>query len=154
MFLCLLWGLHPLWLSADGVTPLQSNVDALLAIPEPSSAAQVASFLGMTAYYLKFLPHYSSTTAALWRLLRKDEPWVWSQACSDAVHALKVQLTIAPVLAHFDISSPTLMTCDASATAIGAVLSQTQQSVEKPVTFASRALNQTEERYSWGNVKH
>ncbi|KAL0148064.1 hypothetical protein M9458_056604 [Cirrhinus mrigala] len=125
-------------LSADGVTPLRSNIDAILAIPEPSSAAQVASFLGMTGYYLKFLPHYSATTAPLRRLLRKDEPWVWTQACSDAVRALKVQLTTAPVLAHFDISSPTWVTCDASATAIGAVLSQTQRGVEKPIAFASR----------------
>ncbi len=131
-------------LSADGVTPLQSNVDARLAIPEPSSAVQVASF------YMKFLPHYSATTAPLRRLLRKDEPWVWSQACSDAVRALKVQLTTAPVLAHFDISSPTWVTCDASATAIGAVLSQTQCGIEKPIAFASRALNQTEQRYSVG----
>ncbi|KAG1940200.1 retrotransposable element [Pimephales promelas] len=137
-------------LSADGVTPLQSNVDAILAIPEPSSAAQVASFLGMTGYYLKFLPHYSATTAPLRHLLRKDEPWIWSQACSEAVQALKVQLTTAPVLAHFDISSPTMVTCDASATAIGAVLSQTQQGVEKPIAFASRALNQTEQRYLVG----
>ncbi|KAL0148283.1 hypothetical protein M9458_056429 [Cirrhinus mrigala] len=137
-------------LSADGVTPLRSNIDAILAIPEPSSAAQVASFLGMTGYYLKFLPHYSATTAPLRRLLRKDEPWVWTQACSDAVRGLKVQLTTAPVLAHFDISSPTWVTCDASATAIGAVLSQTQRGVEKPIAFASRALNQTEQRYSVG----
>lgn len=98
-------------LSADGVTPLQSNVDVIPAIPEPSSAAQVASLFGMTAYYLKLLPHYYFTTAPLRHLLRKDESWVWSQACSDAVHALKVQLTTAPVLAHFDISSPTLVTC-------------------------------------------
>ncbi len=62
---------------------------------------------------------------------------VWSQACSDAVRALKMQLTTAPVLAHFGISSPTWVTCDASATAIGAVLSQTQWGIEKPFTFAS-----------------
>ncbi|RXN17684.1 putative protein K02A2.6-like protein [Labeo rohita] len=132
---------------ADGVTPLRSNIDAILAISKPSSAAQVTSFLGMTGYYLKFLPHYSATTVPLRRLLRKDEPWVWSQACSDAVRALKVQLTTAPVLAHFDISSPTWVTCDVSATAIGTVLSQTQRGVEKPIAFASRALNQTEQRF-------
>ena len=137
-------------LSAGGITPLQSNVDAIQAIPDPSSAAQVASLLGMAGYYLKFLPQYSDTTAPLRRLLRKDEPWVWSQACSDAVRALKMQLVSPPVLAHFDIASPTLVTCDASSVAIGAVLSQIQNGVERPVAFASRALNQTEQRYSVG----
>lgn len=136
--------------SADGISPLQSNVEAILAIPEPSSATQLASFLGMTGYYLKFLPHYSATTAPLRRLLHKEEPWVWTQGCSDAVRTLKTQLTTAPVLAHFDIASPTLVTCDASATAIGAVLSQVQNGVEKPIAFASRALSPTEQRYSVG----
>lgn len=136
--------------SAKGISPLHSNVEAILAIPEPTSAAQLASFLGMTGYYLKFLPHYSAITAPLRQLLRREEPWVWSPECSDAVHTLKTQLTTTPVLAHFDIASPTFVTCDASATAIGAVLSQVQAGVEKPIAFASRALSPTEQRYSVG----
>lgn len=52
-------------LTASGITPLQSNVDAIQAIPKPSSATQVASFLVMTAYYLKFLPQYSAGTILL-----------------------------------------------------------------------------------------
>lgn len=62
-------------LSAKGITPLLSNVDAIHRIPEPTSASQVASFLGMTAYYLRFLPHYSQTTAPLCHLLKKEELW-------------------------------------------------------------------------------
>src|SRR4029434_6139359 len=38
----------------------------------PSSPAQIASFLGMTSYYLRFLPQYSSTTAPLRLLPKKD----------------------------------------------------------------------------------
>ena len=137
-------------LSTTGITPLQSNVDAILAIPDPTSPAELSSLLGMTGYYLKFLPQYSDTTAPLRQLLRKDVPWVWSRTCSDAVRALKFQLTSPPVLAHFDIASPTLVTCDASSVAIGAVLSQIQNGVERPIAFASRALTQTEQRYSVG----
>uniref|UniRef100_W5MST9 ribonuclease H n=1 Tax=Lepisosteus oculatus TaxID=7918 RepID=W5MST9_LEPOC len=51
-------------LIAAGLTLLQSN------IKEPTMPAQVASFLGMTAYYLWFLPHYSATTAQLQQLLQ------------------------------------------------------------------------------------
>jgi len=39
-------------LSARGIAPLQTNIDAIHRIPEPTSASQVASFLGMMAYYL------------------------------------------------------------------------------------------------------
>ena len=53
-------------------------IEAVLRIPRPTSATQVASFLGMTAYYLWFLPHYSQTTAPLCQLLKKDKPWAWT----------------------------------------------------------------------------
>ena len=51
-------------LTSDSLSPLQSDVDAVLRLPEPPCPAQLSSFLGMTAYYLRFLPHYSETTAA------------------------------------------------------------------------------------------
>lgn len=137
-------------LNAKGLRPLQCNVDAVLRLPEPSCPAQVASLLGMTAYYLRFLPQYSATTAPLRELLKKEAPWVWTPACSDAVQQLKVQLTSPPVLAHFDLASPTLVTCDASSTALGAVLSQVHDGVERPIAFASRALTSAEQKYSVG----
>lgn len=137
-------------LSAEGLSPLHSNVDAVQRLPEPTSPAQVASFLGMTAYYLRFLPQYSTTTAPLRELLKKDVPWVWTHACSAAIQQLKAQLTSPPVLAHFDLSSPTILTCDASNIAVGAVLSQLHRGTERPIAFASRALSPAEQKYSVG----
>ena len=74
-------------LSARGIAPLQSNVDAIHKIPELTSPSQVASFLGMTAYYLWFLPHYSLIAAPLRQLLKKEEPWDWTAACSGSANA-------------------------------------------------------------------
>ncbi|KAL0150690.1 hypothetical protein M9458_053994, partial [Cirrhinus mrigala] len=123
-------------LSEQGISPLQSNIEAIQSIPEPTSPAQVASFLGMTGYYLKFLLRYSNTTAPLCQLLRKDEPWVWTQECTEAVHNLKAQLTSPPILSHFSTSCKTMVTCDASATAIGAVLSQEQNGPNRAMIFS------------------
>uniref|UniRef100_A0AAY4BIC4 ribonuclease H n=1 Tax=Denticeps clupeoides TaxID=299321 RepID=A0AAY4BIC4_9TELE len=137
-------------LSGEGITPLNSNVEAVLRLPEPSSPAQLASFLGMTAYYLRFLPQYSATTAPLRALLKTGAPWAWSSACSSAIRQLKAQLTSPPVLAHFDLSCPTFLTCDASGVALGAVLSQCQHGSERPIAFASRSLTPAEQKYSVG----
>ncbi|KAL0166469.1 hypothetical protein M9458_038313, partial [Cirrhinus mrigala] len=133
-----------------GISPLQSNVETIQSIPEPISPAQVASFLGMTGYYLKFLPQYSTTTAPLRQLLQKDVPWVWTQEGTEVVHNLKAQLTSPPIMSHFSTSCKTMVTCNASATSIGTVLSQEQNGVKRPIAFASRALNPTEQRYSVG----
>ena len=63
---------------------------------------------------------------------------------------LKAQLIAPPVLAHFHPSSPALLTCDASNYAVGAVLSQLHNGMERPIAFASRALNSAEQKYSVG----
>ncbi|KAF7655440.1 hypothetical protein LDENG_00056040, partial [Lucifuga dentata] len=104
----------------------------------------------MTAYYLCFLPQYSVTTAPLRELLKKDAPWTWTPTCSAAVHQLKAQLTSPPVLAHFDLSSLTLLTCDASNTAVGVVLSQIQHGIEHPIAFTSQSLTPAKQKYSMG----
>lgn len=62
-------------LTPEGLSPLHSNVEAIQRLLMPSSPAQLASFLGMTAYYLRFLPQYSAITAPLRLLLKKDAPW-------------------------------------------------------------------------------
>lgn len=59
-------------LTADGLGPLHWNTDAMLRLPEPFCPAQLSSFLGMTAYYLRFLLRFSDTTAPLRVLLGLD----------------------------------------------------------------------------------
>ncbi len=134
--------------SSSGIAPLQSNVEAILNLQVPTSAGQLASFLGMTAYYLRFLPQYSEITSPLQQLLKHNTPW--TADCEQAIRRLTHLLTSPPTLAHFDLSSPTLVTCDASAVAVGAVLSQLHDGIERPIAFASRALSSAEQKYSVG----
>jgi len=104
----------------------------------------------MTAYYLSFLPQYSATTSPLNQLLKKEAPWVCTTDCQEAVCQLKRRLTTAPILTHLYLTSPTLITCDASATVFGAILSHLQNGMEKPIAFSSRALSPTEQKYLVG----
>ncbi len=137
-------------LSEKGIAPIMSHTEAILSLPDPQSPSQLSSFLGMAAYYLRFMPHYSDSTAPLRRLLRKDVTWDWTPACHEAVRIIKRQLTSPPTLTHFSLIAPTMVTCDASGVALGAVLSQTQEGGERPVAFASRALTPAEQKYSVG----
>ncbi|KAJ8346437.1 hypothetical protein SKAU_G00278380 [Synaphobranchus kaupii] len=111
--------------------------------------SKVFSKLDLHQGYLQVPLHPASRDLTVF--VGKDEPWGWSPACAEAFCTLKAQLTTPPVLAHFNLSSSTLLTCDASAAAVGVVLSQVQDGVERPVTFASRALTPTEQRYSEGS---
>ena len=61
---------------------------------------EVRSFLGLTGYYRKFIPNYSSVTSPLTDLTRKCMPnlVVWSPECAAAFEKLKCLLCSAPVL--------------------------------------------------------
>jgi len=61
---------------------------------------------------------------------------------------LKKMISEQPVLAHFDMEATTVISCDASGTAVGACLSQVKCGVKWPVAFASRALSEAERKYS------
>jgi hypothetical protein len=64
------------------------------------------------------------------------------------VRGIEAALTSEPVLVHFDTAAETVVDCDASQTALGCVLLQVQDGVERPVAFASRVLNEHELGYS------
>ncbi len=132
--------------SAQGITPLKSNVEAIQQVTQPSNVTELASFLGATHYYLRFIPSYAEVTTPLRKLLKQGE-WNWSKECQAAFEKLKELVTSAPTLAHFDIDMPIYVTCDASGNALGAVLSPIQDSMERPVAFTSRALSEAEKKY-------
>ena len=137
-------------ISTQGVRPLQSNVEALLAIEKPTNIKDVHSFLSTAAYYMKFVPHFAEITEPLRVMLKKDATFDWTQACQEAFDKVKQEITSDRVLAHFDPYAQTIVSTDASGIALGAVLSQIQYGIEVPIAFASRALQPAERAYSVG----
>ncbi len=136
--------------SAQGMTPLESNVEAVQRVTQPINMTELASFLWATNYYLRSIPSYAEVTTPLRRLLKQGAEWNWSKECQAAFEKLKELVTSAPTLAHFDIGTPIYVICDASGNALGAVLSQIQDGMERPVASASRALSEAEKKYAVG----
>ncbi|PAA89168.1 hypothetical protein BOX15_Mlig023350g2, partial [Macrostomum lignano] len=135
--------------SASGLRPMQSNVDAIEQVPEPKSAEAVAAFLGMVKFYANFLQNLSDVAEPLLRLLRKDVPWDWSADCQKAFTTLKKMVLAPTCLRFFSPDEKIIVACDSSAHALGAVLLQEDGAgVRRPVAFASRTLSATERKYS------
>ena len=78
------------------------------------------------------------------RLQKSDTVWAWEFKQQAAFEKTKTALTTLPVLAYFDKDKDHIIQTDASKTGLGAVLLQEGQ----PVVYASRALTDTECRYS------
>ena len=137
-------------LTDKGFKPLDDKVAAINQFPSPKTDDDIRSFLGMAGYYRQYIPNFSSISKPLTNLLKKNNPFVWSEACEKAFQELKTLLSSAPVLIYPNFHSTFFVETDASNQGIGAVLSQKDEETGKlkPIAFASRLLKDAEENYS------
>ena len=136
-------------ISANGISPQGSKVEAVLQFPVPTNVTAVRNFLGLAGYYRRFVSGFSVIASPLFDLLKKDRPFVWTDDCQVALDTLKVKLTSSPVLMFPRLDEAFYLATDASGTGLGAVLFQKgEKGEERVVAYASRALNAAERGYS------
>ncbi|XP_064463655.1 uncharacterized protein K02A2.6-like [Ornithodoros turicata] len=135
--------------NAEGVRPSHSKIQAIADAPPPTNKAQLQSFLGMLAFYCKFIKDRATIAESLHRLLDAEAPWRWEEKHQRAFDELKGRLLSAPVLQHYDEKKPLFLSCDASPYGLGAVLAQPDDhGNEAPIAFASRTLGKAERNYA------
>ncbi|SJL05182.1 related to TY3B TY3B protein [Armillaria ostoyae] len=114
--------------------------------PTPTKKKELQSFLGFMNFYRKFIKNYSKVIRALTQLTGKAE-WMWGAAQNQAFQQLKKQMAEDVILAIPNKTGHFCIEADASNGAVGAVLSQEQEGVWRPVAFMSKALSTTERNY-------
>ena len=132
----------------EGLHPTSEKVRAVKDAPCPQNVEQLKAYLGLLSYYSRFLSNMAATAAPLYKLLKADEPWMWTDEQEQAFKATKDLLCKAPCLSHFDARCPVVVAADASPYGLGAVLSIVTREGEKPVAYASRSLSKAERNYS------
>ena len=136
-------------LNKDGVHSDNEKVEAIQKFRRPRNVGDERRFLRMYNHLSKFAPHLSHTTKPLRELLRKGNHWVWGEPQQTAFQEVKEILTTSPVLSLFDPERETVVSADSSSFGLGAVLLQKQPNEElKPISYVSRSLTPTEQRYA------
>ena len=130
--------------TAEGLKPDPEKVRAIDDMTRPTDVEGVQRINGFVNYLAKFLPKLSDVTEPIRQLTRKNVPWNWSESQENAFQEMKSLVKKAPVLAYFDNEKTVHIQSDASERGLGAALLQNG----KPVSFASRALTDTETRYA------
>lgn len=133
----------------EGVRANPDTVKKVLDWPLPRTEKQIKQFLGLAGYYRRFVKDYSKLTRPMSRYTKKDIPLDMNDSeYNEAFLHLKQIIASDQILAYPDFSFPFILTTDASDHALGAVLSQVQSGIERPIAFASRTLNSCESRYA------
>ena len=124
-------------------------MSAVLEFPVPTSVKELKQFLVLTNYYRKFIYNYASIAEPLQKLPKgKKKLLQWTTGCQHAFDTLKSKLTTSPILGYPDFTCPFILHSDASASAIGAVLSQLQKGQEFDISYWSHQLTKAESNYS------
>lgn len=136
-------------INKNGCKQDPTKIKAITQIPLPTDKTQLQAFFGLINYYRKFIPNLSTIQAPLTNLLKKNVKFNFDNNCKKAFEQIKKEIISDRILKHFNTKLPIILTCDASAYGLGAILSQlNDKQQEHPIAFASRTLNTAERNYS------
>ena len=130
--------------TADGLRPDDSKVQAIVNMPPPDGKPALRRLLGLVKYLAQYIPHESDITQPLRSLLKEDVQWQWMPEHEEALQKIRDVLSSQPLLRFYDVQKPVTIQADASSSGLGACLLQENQ----PVAYASRALTSAEKNYS------
>ncbi|XP_075475898.1 uncharacterized protein LOC142515052 [Primulina tabacum] len=122
--------------SENGIEVDKAKMEVIKNLPPPSSIKGIRSFLGHAGFYMRFIKDFSKIAKPLSSLLMKDAEFNFDSTCLHAFEILKESLVTAPVLTVPDWELPFEVMCDASDTAVGAVLGQRKNKELLAIVFA------------------
>ena len=133
----------------DGLKPSSDKVRAIKECGVPESKEAVRSFLGMAGYLDSFINNYAAIAAPLYQLTRKETKFHWGKEEDEAFKKIQDSISKEKTMAFFDPSRPIILRTEASFNeGLSAALLQKTDKGIQPVHFISRAMTETEKRYS------
>ncbi|GMF48279.1 unnamed protein product [Phytophthora fragariaefolia] len=135
----------------NGVRMDPDKVQTIKDWPVPRTQEDLHSFLGLTGYVQCFCPEYASPAATMFALLKKKHKRNAKIHLSDEqlknFRELKRSLCNPPVLHLPDFSQPMHLRTDASKFAVGGVLVEVVDGVERPIAYTSRKMKAADLNY-------
>ena len=161
-------------ISENGYRPDPEDTAALDKFnTPPKNVGELRSLLGFIGYYRCYVKDFSIQVKPLYDLLKKREeekgvkgmkgkksstkkggqrhdskdPIEWKETHQNILDKIITHLKSPEVIAYPEFEKPFFMTCDASNQGLGAVLYQTQEGVDRVISYASRTLSDAEKNY-------
>ncbi len=132
----------------NGIEPQSNRTQAIQSIKTPTNISELRSFLGVCNYSRQFIENYADIARPLTSLLKKDEPFVWTETQDTAMGQLKQRLCSAPCLAYPDPGKEFYLDAGFSNHCLSAGLYQLHDKDKRVVAYASKTLLPPECKYS------
>jgi hypothetical protein len=130
------------YITSEGYRLSDKKLDSFKNAQKPANKDELRSFLGCFPFY-GILANTSELLSPLYRLLKKNVKFDWTEECEEAFNKAK-QVFIGKMNVYFDPKKSIILRTDASGKSIAGVLEQDG----KIIFTVSRSLTDTEQRYS------
>ncbi|XP_047330988.1 uncharacterized protein LOC124934495 [Impatiens glandulifera] len=132
-----------------GIEVDPSKIAAITAMPTPRNEREVRGFLGKIQYISRFISKLTSTCDPLFKLLKKDQKFVWSDACQHAFDKVKAYLQSPPILMSPRLGVPLILYLTVTESSMGSMLAQENENKEEvAVYYLSKRMTGYELNYS------
>ena len=124
------------------------KVAAVMNWLTPMNLKKTQVFIGFVNFYQWFIKGFFIIIKPLVALIRKEQLFLWNEACKSVFESLKQQMVSVPVLWHFNSGKQAILETDTSDYVTDGVLFQyDNKGVLHPVTFYSKNLIPAECNY-------
>ncbi|KAL0287551.1 UNVERIFIED_CONTAM: Transposon Tf2-12 polyprotein [Sesamum radiatum] len=132
-----------------GIEIEQAKIDAILRMPEPRNFHELKSLQGKLAYLRRFISNLAGRCQPFSRLMKKDVPFEWDEACDKVFKSIKSYLMKPPVLVAPVHGRPLILYVAAQERSVGILLVQkNDEGKENALYYLSRTMTPNELKYS------
>ena len=132
-----------------GIEVDPSKIDAIQKMPIPKNLKELRSLQGHLAFIRRFISNLAGRCQPFNRLMKKDVPFEWDQACDNALQSIKKYLLNSPVLGAPILGKPLILYIAAQDRSLGALLAkENEDGKERALYYLRKCLIETELKYS------
>ena len=126
-------------LSKKGMEPSEKNLDPIRKMTPPKDRSEVRSVMGVFNQFRHFFNRYDRLVLPIQKLLRKNEPFVWSPEANEGFEHIREKLLEGKMyLAAPDNSKPLILETDGSDDGWGAILLQESEGKRRVIKMWSK----------------
>ena len=125
----------------------KAKIATIQTLTPPTAMRGVRSFLGHAGFYQRFIKYFSKIAKPLCKLLEKDAIFSFDEASRTTFEEIKNKLIEAPIIVAPNWGEPFEIMCYSSDYAVRAILGQRRENIFRPIYYACKMLNETQENY-------
>ncbi|KAM1418004.1 hypothetical protein ACFXTO_021736 [Malus domestica] len=132
-------------INQQGIEANPEKIKAILDMKEPVTSKDIQSLTGKVAALTRFISNATDRCAPFFKTLKGSKKYItWTDECAEAFKNLKDYMSKALLLSKPKVGDTLIIYLSVSASAVSSVLIRNYGNAERPVYYASNALQDAE----------